>query len=298
MKKVCVLHKIPKIGLKMLEKKYKLVKSIKNADAVLSLLTDKIDAKIFDKAGGNLKIVANYAVGYNNIDIAEAKKRKILITNTPDVLTNTVAEHVMGLICAVAQRTIQADKFVRSGKFKGWSPMLFLGTDLQNKTLGIIGLGRIGKKVAQIAKKGFSMKIIYHDKFKTKKYKYSNLINLLKTSDFISLHVPLLPSTRHLINNKNIKLLKKTAYLINTSRGQIIHEKTLVRALRKKKIAGAALDVFEKEPKLSRGLTRLDNVVLTPHIASASIETREKMAIMAAQNIIDALSGKKPKNLI
>jgi len=307
-KKIFVFHKIPEIGLNMLKKKFEFSKKLQGVEGVLCLLTNKIDAKIMDQAGLELKVIANYAVGYNNIDIKAATERKIMVTNTPGVLTNTVAEHAIGLILAIAQRIPEADKFTRAGKFKGWEPMLLLGTDLEGKTLGIIGMGRIGQRVAEIASKGFSMKILYYDKFmrqrrtrlgrENPKYKYSNLRNLLKNSDFISLHVPLLKNTYHLINKKNIKLIKKTAYLINTSRGPVIHEKQLVKALEKKQIAGAALDVFEKEPKLCSGLKKLDNVILTPHIASASIETRNKMAVMVAQNLIDALSGKKPKNLV
>lgn len=297
--KIYIFNKIPEIGLNMLKKKFAFSAKLKNSDAILCLLTDKIDEKIIDKAGKNLKIISNYAVGYNNIDTQEAKKRKILVTNTPGVLTDTVAEHTIGLMLAIAQRIVEADKLVRAGKFTGWKPMLLLGTDLKNKILGIIGMGRIGQKVAEIAKQGFNMRIIYYDKFiKNSKYKFSSIKNILKNADFISLHVPLLPSTKHLINKKNIKLIKKTSYLINTSRGPVIDEKILYKFLKNNKIKGAALDVFENEPKLTPGLAKLDNAILTPHIASASIETREKMAVIAAQNIIDALEGRKPKNLV
>lgn len=281
----------------MLKQKFEFSKNLKNSDAILCLLTDKIDAKVMDQAGSRLKIISNYAVGYNNIDIKEASRRGVFVTNTPGVLTNTVAEHTVGLMLAIAQRIPQADKFTRAGKFTGWQPMLLLGTDLKDKILGIIGLGRIGTRVAEIVK-CFGMKIIYYDKFKNSKYKFVGIKNILKNADFISLHVPLLPSTKHLINKKNIKLIKKTAYLINTSRGPVIDEKALVETLKDKKIAGAALDVFEHEPKLAPGLAKLNNTVLTPHIASASIETRAKMAVMASQSIIDALEGRKPKNLI
>ncbi|MFH1392647.1 MAG: D-glycerate dehydrogenase [bacterium] len=296
--KIFIFHKIPEIGLKMLEKKFEFSKKLENSDAILCLLTNKIDAEVMDKAGKQLKIISNYAVGYNNIDINAAKKRSIMVTNTPGVLTNTVAEHTVGLICAIAQRIPEADKFTRAGKFKGWQPMLLLGTDLFSKTLGIIGLGRIGQRVAEIAQKGFAMKIIYYDKFRNNKYKFAPIKKILKKADFISLHVPLLPSTKHLVSKKELKLMKKTAYLINTSRGPVIDEKALTEALKNKQIAGAALDVFEQEPKLASGLVKLNNVILTPHIASASIETREKMAVIAAQNIIDALEGKKLENLV
>jgi len=296
--KIFVFHKIPEIGLKMLEKKFEFSKKIQGASAILCLLTDKIDARIMDKAGKNLKVISNYAVGYDNIDIIAASQRHIMVTNTPGVLTNTVAEHTIGLICAIAQRIPEADKFTKKGKFHGWQPMLLLGVDLKDKILGIIGLGRIGARVAEIAKQGFNMKILYYDKIRNKKYEFSSIKNILRNSDFITLHLPLLPSTRHLIGKKEFKLMKPTAYLINTSRGPVIDEKALVKTLKKKQIAGAALDVFEKEPKLASGLIKLNNVILTPHIASASIETREKMAVIAAQNIIDVLEGRKPENLV
>jgi glyoxylate reductase len=309
--KVFVTRKIPQKGLSLLEKfdlkvspydrvlkRKELLREVKGVDALLCLLTDKVDGKVMDAAGPQLKIIANYAVGYNNIDVEAATKRGIMVTNTPGVLTNTVAEHTIGLMCAIAQRIVEADKFTRAGKYKGWEPMLLLGTDLKDKTLGIIGLGRIGTRVAEIAKNGFGMKVIYYDKRRNKKYRFATIKTILKKADFVSLHVPLLPSTRHLIGKKELKMMKQSAYLINTSRGPVIDEKALVKALKKKQIAGAALDVFEKEPKLSRGLAKLDNVVLTPHIASASKETREKMAVMAAENIIIALRGEKPKNLV
>lgn len=297
-KYIYVFNDIPEIGLKMLREKYEFSKNLKGAEGILCLLTDKIDAKIMDKAGDQLKVISNYAVGFNNIDVKAAGNRKIMVTNTPGVLTNTVAEHAMGLIISIAQRIPEADRFVRAGKFSGWKPMLLLGADLRGKILGIIGMGRIGQSVAKIAQAGFGMGVIYYDKFKNPKYKFMPIAKILKTADVISVHVPLLPSTKHLIGKAELKLMKKTAYLVNTSRGPVIDEKALVRALAKKQIAGAALDVFEREPKLMPGLKRLENVVLTPHIASASIETREKMAVMAAQNLIDALDGRKPKNLV
>lgn len=314
MKKIFITRKIPDSGINLLKKQKnfdvevseynrvlkpkELLKKVQGIDALLCLLTDKIDAKVMDKAGKQLKIIANYAVGYNNIDVESATKKSIMVTNTPGVLTDTVAEHAVGLILAIAQRIPEADKFTRAGKFKAWEPMLLLGSDLKNKTLGIIGMGRIGQRVAEIMSKGFNMNIIYSDKYENKNYKKVVLKKLLKTADVISVHVPLIPSTRHLISKAELKLMKPSVYLINTSRGPVIHEKALVKALKKKQIAGAGLDVFEKEPKLAPGLNKLDNIIITPHIASASIETREKMSVMACQNIIDALCGKKPKNLV
>lgn len=317
--KVVVTRKIPEAGLELLKKagfqvkvnpfdrvlsRKELKKFVKGADAILSLLTDKIDKEILEAAGEQLKIVANYAVGYDNINLKDCQERKVLVTNTPGVLTETVAEHTIGLLFAIAQRIVEADRYVREGKFKGWAPMLFLGVDIRGKTLGIIGLGRIGAEVARRMHDGFDLKIVYYDVSRNpqleKQYKinYLPLKTLLKTSDFISLHVPLLPTTYHLIGWRELKMMKRTAYLINTSRGAVIDEKALVRALKEKIIAGAALDVFENEPKLTPGLKELPNVVLTPHIASASFETRSKMAEMAALNIIKALRGEKPPNLV
>lgn len=277
---------------------------VKGADAILSLLTDKIDAEVLEAAGPQLKVVANYAVGYDNINFNDCKAKNILVTNTPGVLTETVAEHAIGLLFAIAQNIPQADKFIREGKFVGWAPMLFLGTDLYDKTLGILGLGRIGLEVVKRLKDGFSLDIIYYDINRNEQaekefnIKYVSLEELMRNSDFLSIHVPLTPTTRHLIGGKELGLMKKTAYLINTSRGPLIDEAALVKVLQEKAIQGAALDVYENEPKLSDGLAQLDNVVLLPHIASASIGTRSKMAEMAAQNILAVLSGQTPPNLV
>lgn len=317
MNKIFVTRKIPQAGLDLLKDydlkvspydrvltKEELLENVKDIDALLCLLTDKIDKEIMDAAGKQLKIIANYAVGFDNIDVKAASQRKIIVTNTPEVLTETVAEHTIALLFAISRRIVEADKFTRENKFKAWEPMLFLGSDISGKTLGIVGLGRIGVAVAKRMKDGFDLKILYYDVNRNEKLEkqygleYSSLEDLLKESDFVSLHVPLLPQTEHLINEKKLKLIKETAYLINTSRGPVIDEKALVKALKNKQIAGAALDVFENEPKLAPGLAELDNVVLTPHIASATIETRSKMAEMAAQNIIDALEGRRPKNLV
>lgn len=275
----------------------------KNYDAVLCLLTDKIDDEIFEAAGKTCKIFANYAVGYDNINLESAKKRAIIITNTPDVLTSTVAEHTISLILAISHRIAEADRLMREGKYIGWAPMLLLGDDFYNKTLGIIGLGRIGAKVSEYAKNGFNAKIIYYDLRRNESFEKSfnaehreNVENILKEADYVSIHIPLLPSTKHLINKDTLSLMKKTAYLINTSRGPIINEEDLVWALKNNIIKGAALDVFENEPKLTDGLVELSNVILTPHIASATISTREEMSNLAAKNIIAVLEGEKPLN--
>lgn len=282
-----------------------LLKGVKGMDAILCDLTEKIDTPILDAAAPQLKIVANYAVGTDNIDLVACKKRQVLVSNTPGVLTESVAEHTFALMLAVARRIVESDTFIRKGMYHGWGPMLLLGTELKGKTLGIVGLGRIGSRVAEMAVQGMGMQVIYNnpepnrvfEKQFNAKYR-RNLDNLLKESDFVSLHVPLLPSTHHLITSKNLKLMKKTAYLINTARGPIVDEKALVAALKDKKIAGAALDVFEHEPKLTPGLAKLDNVILTPHIASGTWEARQAMSRTAAANIIAALTGQTPPNLV
>jgi glyoxylate reductase len=295
MKKIFVTNPIPEVGMELLREKYKLVKKPEGVDAVVSLLTFKIDGAFMDRVGGQLKVIGNYAVGFNNIDLVAAKKRGIMVTNTPGVLTDTVAEHTIALLMAIARRIPESDKFVRAGKYKGWEPMLLLGSDLKGKTLGIIGFGRIGQRVREIAEKGLEMKVLYYDKFSKSN---ASIKKILKESDFVTTHVPLLPSTRHLIGAKELKMMKSSAYLINTSRGPVIDESALVKALKRGDIRGAALDVFEDEPKLAKGLKSLKNVVLTPHTASGTRETRDKMAVMVANNVISALSGKKPANLV
>jgi len=281
-----------------------LLQKVKGADAILSLLTDKMDKEVFEAAGPQLKIVANYAVGYDNFALVDFKEKGIVGTNTPDVLTETVAEHTFALMLAIAHRIVESDKFLRAGKYHGWAPMMLLGSDLAKKTLGILGLGRIGSRVAHHAVKGFEMNILYYDVKPNPDFeketgaKFASKEEVLKNSDFISIHLPLLDSTRHFISETEFNMMKSTAYLINTSRGPIIDEVVLVKALQEKKIKGAALDVFEKEPELSPGLSELDNVIITPHTASATEETRAKMSEVAAKNIIEVLEGRIPSNLI
>ena len=276
---------------------------MKLCDALLCLLTDKIDQQIIN-ANPKLKIISNYAVGFDNIDVRAATARGIPVTNTPGVLTDAVAEHTFALMMAVARRIPESDQFMRQGKYKRWKPMLLLGTELKGKTLGIVGLGRIGAGVAERAGKGMGMKVIYYDVQRNLKFekeyraRYVSIKDLLKQSDFVSIHVPLLPSTRHLIGKKELALMKKTAYLINTSRGQVIDEKALVQALNNRSIAGAGLDVYEFEPNLTEGLTKLKNAVLTPHTASATIEARTAMSELAAQNIIDVFQGRKARSAV
>jgi len=315
--KVFVTMEIPETGINLLKQtcdvtvskkkrvltRKELIAGVKGKNALLCLLTDKIDEDIM-KAAKNLKIIANYAVGFDNIDVKAATKLRIPVTNTPGVLTDAVADHACALMLSIARRIVESDKFVRAGKYKGWEPMLLLGGDLKGKTLGILGLGRIGTAVAERMGKGFGMKITYYDVNRNAEFEaslgatYATVPELLKNSDYVSVHVPLLPTTRHLISTKELATMKKTAYLINTSRGPVIDEKALVAALKKKQIAGAALDVFENEPKLTPGLAKLDNVVLTPHTASATIAARSAMSEIAAQNILDALAGQKPRNTV
>lgn len=316
--KVFVTRKILEEGLNMLRERYDvevsdydgvipremLLEKVKGVDALLSLLTDKIDAEVMDAAGPNLKIIANYAVGYNNIDVEEATKRGIMVTNTPGVLTETTADFAWTLLMAIARRIVEADKFVREGKFRGWEPMLLLGTDVFGATLGIVGFGRIGQAMARRAL-GFNMRVLYYDNSrvdeqieKELKATFVDLPTLLKESDFVTLHVPLTKQTHHLIGEKELKMMKKDAYLINTARGPVVDEKALVKALKEGWIKGAALDVFENEPEIEPELLKLDNVVLAPHIASASYATRSKMSVMVAENIIKALNGEVPPNLV
>lgn len=316
---VLITRDIPYFDLSSLEKKVSLFLSPKNHrlnqrelislikgknfTAILSMLTDKINEKVLRAAGPELKIIANFAVGYDNIDIEACTKRRIWVTNTPDVLNEAVAEHSFSLLLASARKIVEADQFIRQKKFHGFEPTLFLGGQIQGKTLGIIGLGRIGSKLSEIAH-GFKMRVVYFDVHRQKKLeqklkiKYYPLNFIIKNSDFLSLHVPLLPATHHLIGKKELKLMKNNCILINTARGPVIDEKALVWALKKGEIAAAGLDVFEKEPKLTTGLTQIKNVVLTPHIASATIEARVKMAKIAINNILNVLEGKKPKNSV
>jgi len=318
MPKVFVTRQIPEKGIKLLKdkghqveigpegkiEKEELLEKVKGVDAILSVLTEKIDGEVMDAAGKQLKIVANYAVGYNNIEVEEAKKRNVLVTNTPGVLTDAVSDHAVGLLFAIAQKIVQADKYTKAGKYKAWGPELFLGGDISGKTLGIVGFGRIGFAVAERMSKGFNMKIVYHDIKRNEELEqkigaeYRELDDLLKEADFVSLHTALTKETTHLINKEKLEMMKPSAYLINTSRGPVVDEKALIEVLKEKKIAGAALDVFEKEPELMPGLVELDNIVLTPHIASATKETRDKMSEMAANNIIAALGGQTPPNLV
>ncbi|WP_427340321.1 2-hydroxyacid dehydrogenase [Caloranaerobacter sp. DY30410] len=311
-KKVYITRKIPDIGINLLKQyfeveinmedrpltKEELITNIEDKDAVLCQLTDLIDKEVYDRAK-RVKIFANYAVGFNNIDVDEATKRGIIITNTPGVLSDVTADLAWTLLLSVARRIVEADKYTRAGKFKCWSPTLFLGQDLVGKTLGIIGAGRIGKTLAKRSI-GFEMKILYHNRKRDEEMekmfnaKWVDKDTLLKESDFISLHVPLTKETYHMIGEREFKLMKETAILINTARGPVVDEKALVKALKEKEIWGAGLDVYEKEPEVEEDLKKMDNVVLVPHIGSATINTRDNMAKIAAKNIIAVLNNEKP----
>ena len=273
-------------------------------DAVVTLMTDKIDKDVISASSKKLKAVANYAVGYDNIDLDFAAKKNITVCNTPGVASESVAEHTFMLIFACAKKIIEADKFVRLGKYKRWDPMAFLSNQIWGKTIGIIGLGKIGTFVAQIAYGGLRMKILYFDVSRLEDFellteaKYSGVDELLKESDIVTLHVPLTPKTHHLIAKEQFKMMKNTAILINTARGPIVNQDDLIWALKNKEIASAGLDVFEQEFDVPHELATLDNVILTPHIASATVETRLTMAKIAAGNIIAVFDEKTPFGLV
>jgi glyoxylate reductase len=315
--KVYVTRELPERGLKIIKERFDaevwpeyapppkkvIIEKARKVDALATLLSDKIDTEVFD-AAPKLKIVAQMAVGFDNIDIPEATKRGIYVTNTPEVLTDTTADFAWALLLAVARRVVEADKYVRSGQWKvGWHPMMMQGRDVHGATLGVVGAGRIGFAVAKRAT-GFDMKILFYDvvprpEMEQLGAKKVDMDTLLRESDFITIHVPLMKETYHLINEEKLKLMKKTAYLINNSRGPVVDEKALYKALKEGRIAGAALDVFEQEPTpMDNPLLKLDNVVVAPHISSASYETRSRMAEMVAENLVAFFEGKKPPNLV
>jgi len=311
--KVFITAIIPEVATKILEEngieviqnksylpidKKKFLNRAKDCDGILCLLSNKIDKEIIDGLP-KVKVIANYAVGFNNIDVDYATQKKIWVTNTPDVLTNATADLAFALLLACARRIVEADEFTRKGKFKIWQSDLMLGKELNGHTVGIIGAGRIGQAFGRRSK-GFGMKILYFDKKRIIEFeketgaKFSTLKQLLKKSDFISIHTPLTKETYHLIDKKEFEMMKDGAILINTARGEIINEKELVNALKSGKLFSAGLDVYEFEPKITKDLLKMKNVVLLPHIGSATFETRTKMAELAAKNIVNVLRGKKP----
>ncbi len=280
-----------------------LLKETAASDGLLSLLTDRVDGALLD-AAPRVRVVSNYAVGYDNIDVDAATARGVVVTNTPGVLTETVADFAMTLLLAAARRVVEADRFTREGRWKSWEPMLFLGQDLYGATLGLVGLGRIGAAVARRAH-GFDMQLLYHDVVRREDLEadlgleFTSLEDLLRRSDFISVHTPLTPQTRHLISADQFRLMKRSAVLVNTARGPIVDPDALHRALADRRISAAGLDVFEVEPvPADHPLLRLDNIIVAPHIASASVDTRTKMALMAVDNLLAALGGTRPPNFV
>jgi len=273
------------------------LKNAKDADGIISMLSEKIDSGIIEQLH-KCRIIANYAVGYNNIDIAAAKKKNIIVTNTPGILTNATADIAASLVLACSRNIVEGDRLVRAGKFTGWKPEMLLGIELKDKVAGIVGAGRIGQETAKRLK-AFGMKIIYYNKSRKENFENEtgarkvSLEKLLQTSDVISVHLPLTESTLHLIDKVKLSLLKSTAIFINTARGEVIDEPALIKLLKQKKIFSAGFDVYENEPKVNPELIKLKNVVLLPHIGSATFTTRIGMANLAAKNVINVLKGKK-----
>nr|MDO8099050.1 D-glycerate dehydrogenase [Candidatus Njordarchaeota archaeon] len=318
MASIYITRKLPEQALVLLRKKNiefhfnprdappsvsSLKREISSVDGLVCLLTEKITSTVID-AGKDLRVISNVAVGFDNIDVKKATEKGIYVTNTPGVLTETTADLAWALLMAVARRIAEADSYLRSGKWKiQWNLMFMTGTDVYGKTLGIMGLGRIGQAIARRAK-GFNMEILYYDEERNPKLeselgvKYADVDTVFRESDFVTVHVPLTEKTRDFVGEKQLNLMKKTAILVNTSRGPVVDENALYKALKEGRIAGAGLDVYQKEPiEMSNPLIKLNNTVLLPHIGSASVETRTKMAVMAIENAIAALEGKVPPNL-
>ena len=312
-KKILISNVLPKEALDLIPKeiivdyngadaplpKAELLARLKGKDGLVCHIVSAIDDEVL-AAAPTLKVVANVAVGYNNIDVAVARRRGVVVTNTPDVLTETTADFAWALLMAAARRVVEADHFARSGQWQRWQWDLLWGADVHGKTLGILGFGRIGRAVARRAS-GFDMRVLYHDAVRPApaverelRVTYAEPETILREADFVSLHTPLLPETRHLINERTLRLMKKTALLVNAARGPIVDEAALVRALKEGWIAGAGIDVFEEEPRIHPGLAPLPNVVLAPHIASASRDTRIAMATLAVRNCLAVLDGKPP----
>jgi len=313
--KVLITREIPQVGINILHQyrdieidyrqgpplsEAKLCKAIKGVDAIIPVIPDEINKKVIVAAGKNLKVIATYSVGYDNVDLETATKKRIFVANTPGNLTESVGEHAFALMMALAKRISEADRYCRAKQYKFWDPMLLIGQKLEGKTLGIIGFGRIGQYFGRMARYGLNMKILYYDVIPHPEgeslldAKKVSLDYLLENSDIVSVHCNLSDETKHLIGEPEFKKMKPLAYLINTARGPIVNEEALVTALKVGDIAGAALDVFENEPKIHPTLMKMENVVLTPHVASATWEARIQMARMAAENVIDVLINKSP----
>ena len=315
---VTVTHNFPEVALEKLRSRAEVLyndsgESLNPSDlidragksqAMISYLTDKINATVIDAGGDHLKIIANYGAGFNNIDFAHAQKKNIWVSNTPGVLHETTADLTWAMLLGIARRIVESDRFTREGNFHGWQGDMFLGGDVHGKTLGVIGCGEIGAAVARRAL-GFDMRVLYHQRKrlpeaeeKRLNARFVSLDELLKESDFVTLHVPLTDATKHMIGRDQLAMMKPTAYLIHAARGKVVDDKALVEALKNKAIAGAALDVFENEPSLTDDMTDLDNLIILPHIGSASVATRDTMALLVVDNVFDALDGKRPRTLI
>jgi glyoxylate reductase len=310
--KVLVTREIPDAGLRLLEGfdvtvlserppgREELLEATRGAAGILPTLTEKIDAEVMDAAGENLKVVANLAVGYDNVDLEAAAERGVVVTNTPEVLNETTADTAFMLMLAAARRLGEAERLLRSGGWDAWGPKQLTGPDVWGKTLGVVGFGRIGQALA-CRTKGFDMDLVYHDRYQNEDAerelgaRYLDLEELLSTSDFVSIHTPLTPETTHLIGAEELRKMKPEAVIVNTSRGPVIDEAALADALAERRIFAAGLDVYENEPEVHPKLLELENVVLAPHIGSASIETRDKMAALAAENLAAVLRGEEPK---
>jgi glyoxylate reductase len=310
--KVLVTREIPDAGLRLLEgfdvtvlsesppERGELLEAVRGAAGILTTVTEKMDAEVIDAAGDGLKVIANMAVGYDNIDVEAATERGVVVTNTPEVLNETTADTAFMLLLASARRLGEAERLLRSGGWEAWGPMQLTGPDVWGKRLGVVGFGRIGQAVARRAR-GFDMDLAYHDQYRNEEAerelgaRYLELDELLRTSDFISIHTPLTPETTHLIGAEELEKMKPEAVLVNTSRGPVVDESALADALFGRRIFAAGLDVYEEEPEVHPKLLELENVVLAPHIGSASIETRDKMAALAAENLAAVLRGEEPK---
>ncbi len=280
-----------------------LLTTVAGVDALVCLPSERIDAELLD-AAPELRVVSNYAVGFNNIDVDAVTARGVMVTNTPDVVTDATADLAWAILMAIARDVLVVDRFARSGEWKEWRPEAFIAADITGTTLGIVGLGRIGRAMAGRAA-GFDMRVLYSDVHRADQEierrfgaEFVEMDSLLRESDFVTLHVPLNEATRHLIGERELLLMKPTAYLVNASRGPIVDEQALVRALRSNEIAGAALDVYENEPWLAEGLAALDNVILIPHLGANSRRTRDRMAGMTVENVVAALSGDVPPGLV